>query len=77
MSEQEHIQIVTSTSRGHIQGDNHMQPNDITFFQRFQNDILAGRKTITIRDASESHFKQAMCYAWGGSKMMAIFAQSK
>lgn len=34
-----------------------MTPNDITFFQRFQDDILAGRKTITIRDASESHFK--------------------
>ena len=34
-----------------------MQPNDITFFQRFQDDILAGRKTITIRDVSESHFK--------------------
>ncbi|MCU6668603.1 N(4)-acetylcytidine aminohydrolase [Enterobacteriaceae bacterium H4N4] len=34
-----------------------MQPNDITFFQRFQDDILAGRKTITIRDASEAHFK--------------------
>ncbi|MBW5936724.1 N(4)-acetylcytidine aminohydrolase [Klebsiella michiganensis] len=34
-----------------------MQPNDITFFQRFQDDILAGRKTITIRDATESHFK--------------------
>ena len=34
-----------------------MQPNDITFFQRFQDDILAGRKTITIRDESESHFK--------------------
>ncbi|WP_434670345.1 N(4)-acetylcytidine aminohydrolase [Klebsiella sp. B345] len=34
-----------------------MQPNDITFFQRFQDDILAGRKTITIRDAAESHFK--------------------
>ena len=33
-----------------------MQPNDITFFQRFQEDILAGRKTITIRDDSESHF---------------------
>ena len=33
-----------------------MQPNDITFFQRFQDDILAGRKT-TIRDESESHFK--------------------
>ena len=34
-----------------------MQPNDITFFQRFQDDILAGRKTITIRDQSESHFR--------------------
>lgn len=34
-----------------------MQPNDITFFQRFQDDILAGRKTITIRDESELHFK--------------------
>ena len=34
-----------------------MQANDITFFQRFQDDILAGRKTITIRDATESHFK--------------------
>lgn len=34
-----------------------MQANDITFFQRFQDDILAGRKTITIRDAAESHFK--------------------
>ncbi|MGF6102859.1 N(4)-acetylcytidine aminohydrolase [Enterobacter sp. A4] len=34
-----------------------MQSNDITFFQRFQDDILAGRKTITIRDKSESHFK--------------------
>lgn len=34
-----------------------MQPNDITFFQRFQDDILAGRKMITIRDAAESHFK--------------------
>jgi Uncharacterized protein conserved in bacteria len=35
-----------------------MQPNDITFFQRFQDDILAGRKTITIRDESESHFRR-------------------
>lgn len=34
-----------------------MQANDITFFKRFQDDILAGRKTITIRDAAESHFK--------------------
>ena len=34
-----------------------MQPNDITFYQRFEADILAGRKTITIRYKSESHFK--------------------
>lgn len=33
-----------------------MQSNDITFFKRFQDDILAGRKTITIRDETESHF---------------------
>lgn len=31
--------------------------NDIAFYQRFEADILAGRKTITIRDDSESHFK--------------------
>lgn len=30
--------------------------NDITFFRRFQNDIISGRKTITLRDGSESHF---------------------
>ncbi|CAI2786488.1 ASCH domain [Serratia ficaria] len=29
---------------------------EITFFSRFERDILAGLKTITIRDASESHF---------------------
>jgi uncharacterized protein YqfB (UPF0267 family) len=51
-----------------------MQPNDITFFQRFQDDILAGRKTITIRDAAESHFKTAMCCALAAMKMTAIFA---
>lgn len=31
--------------------------NDITFYQRFEADILAGRKTITIRDKAESYFK--------------------
>ncbi|MEG7474448.1 N(4)-acetylcytidine aminohydrolase [Serratia marcescens] len=30
---------------------------EITFFSRFEQDIIAGRKTITIRDASESHFE--------------------
>ncbi|NUF27430.1 hypothetical protein GA0061081_10159 [Gilliamella bombicola] len=31
--------------------------NDITFYQRFKSDILAGLKVITIRDNKESHFK--------------------
>ena len=31
--------------------------NDITFYQRFEADILTGRKSITIRDKSESRFK--------------------
>ena len=31
--------------------------NDITFYQRFEADILAGCKMITIRDKSESYFK--------------------
>ncbi len=31
--------------------------NEITFFQRFEADILAGRKTITLRDEAESHFR--------------------
>ncbi|WP_298768856.1 N(4)-acetylcytidine aminohydrolase [uncultured Shewanella sp.] len=29
----------------------------ISFFERFKMDILAQKKTITLRDASESHFK--------------------
>lgn len=31
--------------------------NKITFFSRFESDILNGKKTITIRDKSESYFK--------------------
>lgn len=34
-----------------------MDMNKITFFTRFEQDILAGRKTITIRDKSESYFQ--------------------
>ncbi|STI88228.1 putative cytoplasmic protein [Escherichia coli] len=54
-----------------------MQPNDITFFQRFQDDILAGRKTITIRDESESHFKTGDVLRVGRLKMTVIFARLK
>lgn len=31
-------------------------PTEITFFARFEGDIVAGKKTITIRDESESHY---------------------
>ncbi|MCL1124342.1 N(4)-acetylcytidine aminohydrolase [Shewanella surugensis] len=31
--------------------------NNISFFERFEADILAKRKTITLRDESESHVK--------------------
>ena len=31
--------------------------NKITFFSRFERDILTGKKTITIRDKSEAHFR--------------------
>ncbi|EFA85412.1 UCP029143 family protein [Heterostelium album PN500] len=30
----------------------------ITFYRRFENDILNGRKTITVRDSSECHFQK-------------------
>ena len=32
-------------------------PNKITFFSRFEVDILAGKKTITLRDESESFYQ--------------------
>ncbi|WP_394147897.1 N(4)-acetylcytidine aminohydrolase [Shewanella atlantica] len=34
-----------------------MSSNKITFYQRFEKDILSGAKTITLRDESESHFR--------------------
>ena len=34
-----------------------MTPTDsITFYQRFREDILSGKKTITIRNKDEAHF---------------------
>ncbi|MCK3654646.1 ASCH domain-containing protein [Pasteurellaceae bacterium Macca] len=40
-----------------------MTKNKITFFSRFEEDIVKGKKTITIRDVSESHFQpgQRLC----------------
>lgn len=34
-----------------------MSLTDITFYQRFEADILAGKKTITIRDEAEKNFQ--------------------
>lgn len=34
-----------------------MNREKITFFSRFETDILSGKKTITIRDKSESYFQ--------------------
>jgi len=50
--------------------------NDITFYQRFEADILAGHKTITIRDKSESHFK-AIFYVLVDLKIINISAPLK
>lgn len=36
---------------------NGQAPTQMTFFARFEDDILAGKKTITIRDYSESHYQ--------------------
>lgn len=33
-----------------------MTPTEISFYQRFEADILAGKKTITIRDKSEKDY---------------------
>jgi uncharacterized protein YqfB (UPF0267 family) len=33
-----------------------MSLSEITFFERFEADILSGKKTITIRDKSESDY---------------------
>ncbi len=48
-----------------------------SLFQRFQDDILAGRKTITIRDESESHFKTGDVLVSDVLKMTVIFARLK
>jgi N4-acetylcytidine amidohydrolase len=31
-------------------------PTTMTFFERFEADILSGKKTITIRDETEKHY---------------------
>ena len=33
-----------------------MIPSTMTFFERFEADILSGKKTITLRDDAEKHY---------------------
>lgn len=54
-----------------------MQPNDITFFQRFQDDILAGRKPSPSATSLNRTSKRVMCFVSDGLKMTVIFARLK
>ncbi|PMO55308.1 ASCH domain-containing protein [Vibrio breoganii] len=48
-----------------------MSLSTMTFFERFENDILAGKKTITIRDSNECD------YAPGSIVDVATFEQGR
>ncbi|HEA3273225.1 TPA: ASCH domain-containing protein [Pasteurella multocida] len=54
-----------------------MDSNKITFFTRFEQDILAGRKTITIRDKSESYFQPNQILAVYTNETDRFFANIK
>ncbi|GJH43382.1 N(4)-acetylcytidine aminohydrolase [Pasteurella canis] len=54
-----------------------MDMNKITFFTRFEQDILAGRKTITIRDKSESYFQPNQVLAVYTNETDRFFAKIK
>jgi len=53
-----------------------MQP-DITFFSRFVADIVAGRKTITLRDSSEAHFQPGQILRVGRYEDGELFCSIK
>ncbi|SPY32225.1 N(4)-acetylcytidine aminohydrolase [Pasteurella canis] len=54
-----------------------MDMNKITFFTRFEQDIVAGRKTITIRDKSESYFQPNQVLAVYTNETDRFFANIK
>ncbi len=54
-----------------------MDMNKITFFTRFEQDILASRKTITIRDKSESYFQPNQMLAVYTNETDRFFANIK
>jgi uncharacterized protein YqfB (UPF0267 family) len=49
----------------------------ITFYQRFEFDILAGKKTITIRDQSDKNFKLGSIITASIYKQQRDFCQLK
>lgn len=49
----------------------------ITFFSRFEADILSGKKTITIRDKSESHFQAGQILCVFTNETDRLFAKIK
>lgn len=54
-----------------------MDMNKITFFTRFEQDILASRKTITIRDKPESYFQPNQMLAVYTNETDRFFANIK
>lgn len=47
------------------------QPTTMTFFERFETDILSGKKTITIRDDAEKY------YVPGSTVMVSTFEDGR
>lgn len=49
--------------------------NKITFFSRFEADIVSGKKTITIRDKSESYFQAGQALSVFTNETDRLFAR--
>lgn len=52
-------------------------PTEMTFFARFEDDILAGKKTITIRDQAESHYVPGSVVTVSTLEQGRVFCQLK
>ncbi len=52
-------------------------PTEMTFFARFEDDILAGKKTITIRDETESHYVPGSVVTVSTLEQGRVFCQLK
>lgn len=52
-------------------------PTEMTFFARFESDILAGKKTITIRDKAESYYVPGTTVTVSTLEQGRVFCQVK